>query len=70
MCIRRMRSGLKQDSTVLAEQIRTIDRDRLKEYIGHLDSGQMAGIEQAMVTSLGLGHLTGNMGQVFFPSYS
>ena len=70
VCIRRMRSGLKQDSTVLAEQIRTIDRDRLKEYIGHLDSGQMAGIEQAMVTSLGLGHLTGNMGQVFFPSYS
>jgi len=68
--IRRMRSGLKQDSTVLAEQIRTIDRNRLKEYIGHLDSGQMAGIEQAMVTSLGLGHLTGNMGQVFFPSYS
>ena len=43
---------------------------RLKEYIGHLDSGQMAGIEQAMVTSLGLGHLTGNMGQVFLPSYS
>ena len=38
MCIRRMRSGLKQDSTVLAEQIRTIDRNRLKEYIGHLDS--------------------------------
>ena len=70
VCIRRMRSGLKQDSTVLAEQIRTIDRNRLKEYIGHLDSGQMAGIEQAMVTSLGLGHLTGNMGQVFFPSYS
>ena len=70
VCIRRMRSGLKQDSTVLAEQIRTIDRDRLKEYIGHLDSGQMAGIEQAMVTSLGLGHLTGNMGQVFFPSMS
>ena len=70
VCIRRMRGGLKQDSTVLAEQIRTIDRNRLKEYIGHLDSGQMAGIEQAMVTSLGLGHLTGNMGQVFLPSYS
>ena len=55
VCVRRMRGGLKQDSTVLAEQIRTIDRNRLKEYIGHLDSGQMAGIEQAMVTSLGLG---------------
>ena len=63
-----MRGGLKQDSTVLAEQIRTIDRNRLKEYIGHLDSCQMEGIEQAMVTSLGLGHLVGARGQVFVPS--
>ena len=68
VCIRRMRGGLKQDSTVLAEQIRTIDRNRLKEYIGHLDSCQMEGIEQAMVTSLGLGHLVGGRGQVFVPS--
>ncbi len=68
VCIRRMRGGLKQDSTVLAEQIRTIDRNRLKEYIGHLDSCQIEGIEQAMVTSLGLGHLVGGRGQVFVPS--
>lgn len=67
VCIRRMRGGLKQDSTVLAEQIRTIDRNRLKEYIGHLDSGLMSGIDQAMVTSLGLSHLAGGMGQVFMP---
>ena len=52
----------------MAEQIRTIDRNRLKEYIGHLDSCQMEGIEQAMVTSLGLGHLVGARGQVFVPS--
>ena len=65
VCIRRMGGGLKQDSTVLAEQIRTIDRNRLKEYIGHLNSGQMQGIEQAMVTSLGLGHMVGGMGQAF-----
>lgn len=51
--------GLKQDSTVLAEQIRTIDRNRLKEYIGHLEQGEMEGIEKAMITSLGLGHLMG-----------
>lgn len=49
--------GLKQDSMVLAEQIRTIDRNRLKEYIGHLEQGEMEGIEKAMVTSLGLEHL-------------
>lgn len=49
--------GLKHDSTVLTEQIRTIDRKRLKEYIGHLNEVQMSEIDQAMVTSLGLGHL-------------
>lgn len=47
-------SGIKQDSTVLAEQIRTIDRKRLREYIGYLNSDQMAAIEQAIRTSLGL----------------
>lgn len=57
--INQMAGGLKQDSTVLAEQIRTIDRNRLKEYIGHLGAGQMAGIERAVITSLGLGHLCG-----------
>lgn len=29
--------GLSRDSVVLAEQIRTIDKRRLKEKIGHLD---------------------------------
>ena len=29
--------GLKADSVVLAEQIRTIDKSRLKEKIGHID---------------------------------
>lgn len=46
--------GLRQDSTVLAEQIRTIDRNRLKEYIGHLDGRQMADIDGAMRISLGM----------------
>ena len=46
--------GLKQDSTVLTEQIRTIDRSRLKEYIGHLDRRQMGGVDRAMAASLGL----------------
>ena len=30
-------NGLKTDSIVLAEQIRTIDKSRLKEKIGHID---------------------------------
>lgn len=50
-------NGLKQDSVILVEQIRTIDRNRLKEYIGHLGEREMAPVERAMVISLGLGHL-------------
>ncbi len=46
--------GLKQDSMVLTEQIRTIDRRRLKEYIGRLNVQQMVEIDMAMMTSLGL----------------
>ena len=30
-------SGLKSDSVILTEQIRTIDKSRLKEKIGHID---------------------------------
>ena len=33
--------GLSKDSVVLAEQIRTIDKRRLKEKIGHLDDALM-----------------------------
>ena len=46
--------GLTKDSVVLLEQIRTIDRSRLKEYIGHLDRRQMGGVDRAMAASLGL----------------
>ena len=35
--------GLKTDSIVLAEQIRTIDKSRLKEKIGHIDDEQEIG---------------------------
>ena len=34
--VTREESGLKCDSTILLEQVRTIDRCRLKEYIGQL----------------------------------
>src|SRR5574344_2442008 len=33
--------GLKSDSVVLTEQIRTIDKSRLKEKIGHIDDNQV-----------------------------
>ena len=49
-------SGLKADSVVLAEQIRTIDKSRLKEKIGHIeDEAVMGKINNALGVSFGLG---------------
>ena len=47
--------GLKSDSVVLTEQIRTIDKSRLKEKIGHIDNEQvMDKINNAIGVSFGL----------------
>ena len=46
--------GLSKDSVVLAEQIRTIDKKRLKEKIGHLDDGLMNRVNHAISISFGL----------------
>ena len=48
-------SGLKADSIVLTEQIRTIDKSRLKEKIGHIDDNiVMNKINNALGVSFGL----------------
>lgn len=46
--------GLSKDSMVLLEQIRTIDKKRLKEKIGTLDSVSMKRVDQALSISFGL----------------
>ena len=47
--------GLKADSVVLAEQIRTIDKSRLKEKIGHIDDRIVINkINDALGVSFGL----------------
>ncbi len=46
--------GLSRDSVVLAEQIRTIDKQRLKEKIGHLDESLMGKVNEALEISFGL----------------
>lgn len=47
--------GLKSDSVVLAEQIRTIDKSRLKEKIGHIDDNSiMDRVNNALGVSFGL----------------
>jgi mRNA interferase MazF len=46
--------GLAKDSVVLLEQIRTIDKKRLKEKLGHLDEGIMNSVNSAIAVSFGL----------------
>ena len=47
--------GLLKDSVILLEQIRTIDKVRLKEKMGHLDEVTMSGVNYALFVSFGLG---------------
>ncbi len=47
--------GLNKDSVILLEQIRTIDKKRLREKIGRLDEGLMASVNGALSISFGLG---------------
>lgn len=47
--------GLSKDSVVLLEQIRTLDKRRLREKMGHLEGGVMARINSAIAVSFGLG---------------
>jgi mRNA interferase MazF len=48
------RSGLERDSVILAEQVRTIDKSRLKERMAMLDEEIMARVDEALTISLGL----------------
>ena len=43
--------GLNKDSVILAEQVRTIDKKRLKEKIGHLDEELMTRVNEALEIS-------------------
>ena len=45
--------GLSKDSIILLEQIRTIDKLRLKEKIGELDTLKMKEVDKALLISLG-----------------
>ena len=46
--------GLNKDSVVLLEQIRTLDKKRLKEKIGHMTFNDMKKVNKALFVSLGL----------------
>lgn len=48
------RYGLSKDSVILLEQVRTIDKKRLREKIGRLDEVQMIKVNDALSISFGL----------------
>lgn len=45
--------GLVRDSVILLEQIRTLDKKRLKERIGELNESTMSKVDRAILISLG-----------------
>lgn len=45
--------GLPKDSVVLLEQVRTLDKRRLKERIGEIDEVKMKRVDNALLISLG-----------------
>ncbi|MBS7297801.1 MAG: type II toxin-antitoxin system PemK/MazF family toxin [Eubacteriales bacterium] len=47
--------GLYRDSVILLEQVRTIDKKRLRERIAHLDNPLMEQVNDALGISFGLG---------------
>ena len=53
-CRIKAQQGLDCDSLVMLEQIRTIDKLRLKEYIGTLNGDAMCRVDRALAVSVGL----------------
>ena len=48
--------GLPRESVVLLEQVRTLDKRRLRERMGHVDGELMERIDAAIAVSFGLGN--------------
>lgn len=46
--------GLRYDSIILLEQIRVIDKRRLKDYLGRVNYNDMQLVDKAIINALGL----------------
>ncbi len=46
--------GLQKDSVILTEQVRTLDKTRLMERVGHVDNLLMYRVDKALTVSFGL----------------
>ena len=53
-------NGLEDSSIVLLEQIRTIDKRRIRDCIGKLDADNMKKVDYGLATSIGLHGFLGN----------
>lgn len=51
--------GISKDSVILLEQIRTIDKKRLKEKVGHLSEEMMKKVDDGLQVSFGLVEYSG-----------
>lgn len=54
LSIRADQFGIAKDSVILLEQLRTIDKKRLRERVCHIDTDNMKKIDYALKISLGL----------------
>ena len=52
--IKGYKNRLKQNSLILTEQVRAIDKSRLKYYIGTLDLGELRRVDKSLIISLGI----------------
>lgn len=54
-------SGLSRDSVVLLEQLRTIDKKRLREHIGCIGEALIENVDHALSISLGIEEIPGRV---------
>jgi len=52
--IKRGKCGLLKDSVILVEQVRTLDKSRLKEKIGYIDTNTLNRVKNALKLSLSI----------------
>ena len=62
------KAGLSKDSVILLEQVRTLDKRRLKEKMGHLDDDVMQVVNSAIAVSFGLDMGARNTAQTTAPT--
>ncbi|MGN0779787.1 MAG: type II toxin-antitoxin system PemK/MazF family toxin [Aristaeellaceae bacterium] len=61
-------SGLRKDSVILTEQLRTLEKSRLTRYLGRLTPQAMGRLDRALALSLGTGSIPGQQGGSNDPS--